>query len=71
MVTAVSMSSATVLEWLEWPLTPRVVIRFGCFIVAVATESRVVEALTLEVCHEVPERGGVVVVAYVRHDCGC
>jgi hypothetical protein len=71
MVTAVSMSSTTVLERLEWPLTPRVVVRFGCLVVAVATEGRVVEALAFEICHKVPERGGVVVVAYVRHDCYC
>jgi hypothetical protein len=70
-VATMSVSSTTVLERLEWPLTPRVVVRFGCLIIAVATKGRVVEALTLEVCHEVPERGGVVVVAYVRHDCCC
>jgi hypothetical protein len=71
MVATMSMSSTTVLEWLERPLTPRVVVRFGCLVIAVATEGRVVEALALEICHEVPERGGVVVVAYVRHDCYC
>lgn len=63
-----SVSSTTVLEGLEGPLSPRVVVRFVCFVVAVATEGRVVEALALKVGDEVPERGRVVVVAYVRHD---
>jgi len=69
MVPASSMSSATVLEGLEWPLSPRVLVRrFVCFVVAVAAEGRMVKALTLEVGHEVPEWGRVVVVSYVRHD---
>lgn len=65
------MSSSTVLERLERPLGPRVVVRFICFVVAVASEGRVIEALTLKVGHEVPEWGRVVVVAYVRHDDCC
>ena len=70
MATSSGVSSTTVLEGLERPLTPRVVVRFVRFVLAVATEGRVIETLALKVCHEVPERGRVVVVAYVRHnDC--
>lgn len=67
-VTTSSMSSTTVLEGLERPLSPRVVVRFVYFVVAVATECRVVEALAFKVGHKVPEWGRVVVVTYVRHD---
>jgi hypothetical protein len=56
------------LEGLERPLTPRVIVGFVCFVLAVAAEGRVIEALALKVGDEVPERGRVVVVAYVRHD---
>lgn len=63
-----SVPSTTVLEGLERPLSPRVVVRFVCFVVAVATKGRVIEALALEVGHKVPEWGRVVIVAYVRHD---
>jgi hypothetical protein len=71
MVPMSSMSSATVLEGLEWPLTPRIVVRFVRFVVAIVAEGRVIEALTFEVCHEVPKWGRVVVVSYVRHDDDC
>jgi hypothetical protein len=63
-----SVSSTTVLEGLERPLGPRVIVRFVCFVLAGAAEGRVIETLALKVGHEVPERGRVVVVAYVRHD---
>jgi hypothetical protein len=62
------MSSTTVLERLEWPLSPRVVVRFICFVIVVAAKGRVIETLALKVGDKVPERGRVVVVAYVRHD---
>ena len=66
---ASSMSSTAVLERLEWPLSPRVLVRrLVCFVVAAAAKGRVVEALALKVGHEVPERGRVVVVSYVGHD---
>lgn len=53
---------------MEWPLSPRVVVRFVCFVFAVAAEGRVIETLALKIGHEVPEWGRVVVVSYVRHD---
>jgi hypothetical protein len=69
-MTASFVSSTTVWERLEGPLTPgTVIVRVVGVVIAIVTESRVVEALAFEACDEVPEGGGVVVVAYVRHDC--
>jgi hypothetical protein len=69
-----AMSAATLLERLERPLGPRVVVGglggFGVAVV-VAAKGRVVQALAFEVGDPVPEGGGLVVVPYVGHDCGC
>ena len=73
METAGAMSATALLERLERPLGPRVVVvgALGCFGVAVAAaEGRVVQTLALEIGNPVPEGGGLVVVAYVGHD-GC
>jgi hypothetical protein len=43
----------------------------GVAVVVVAAKGRVVQALAFEVGDPVPEGGGLVVVAYVGHDCGC
>ena len=71
--TAGTMSATALLERLERPLGPRVVVGgLGCFGVAVAAaKGRVVQALAFKVGDPVPEGGGLVVVAYVGHDCDC
>ena len=73
METAGTMSATALLERLERPLGPRVVVGgLGCFGVAVAAaKGRVVQALAFEVGDPVPEGGGLVVVAYVGHSCYC
>ena len=73
METAGTMSATALLERLERPLGPRVVVGgLGSFGVAVAAaKGRVVQALAFKVGDPVPEGGGLVVVAYVGHDCDC
>lgn len=72
MEAARTMSAAAILERLERPLRPRVVGGLVGLGVAVATaKGRVVQALAFEVGDPVPEGGGLVVVAYVGHDCCC
>lgn len=66
--TARSMSTTTMWDRLERPLVPRAVVGLGV-VVAVATESRMVQALTFEVGDPVPEGSGLVVIAYVGHGC--
>jgi len=65
-------SAAALLERLERPLVPRVVRGLVGLCVAIATaKGRMVQALAFEVGDPVPERGGLVVVAYVGHDGDC
>jgi len=71
---AVAMSPAAVLERLERPLVPGVVVGgiVGFGVAVAVAEGRMVEALAFEVGDPVPEWGGLIVVAYVGHgaDCG-
>ena len=71
--TGAATSAATLLERLERPLGPRVVVGglVGFGVAVAAAEGRVIQALAFEVGDPVPEGGGLVVVAYVGHDCDC
>lgn len=72
MEAARASSATTLLERLERPLVPRVVVGglVGLSVAVSTAKGRMAQALAFEVGDPVPEGGGLVVVAYVGHD-GC